>query len=675
MSNSQFQLFPPPAPQGVSKNPFRKGPRRPSAGTQAASSIPLEDLKVQGAEAKAVVLQVVEPQSTEPPPQAHVPPLPPRSFMPELCPGPSTGSSSSRGDSPSLAANPSSGLIEDDGTNLRITQDSSQRSVSPVIPMKSIFPRFNPDAPLTQQQYRHGVSNSFSRPRPRPPKLSLDITPAPEIDRVLGPRTVPADIVDFPAGIQDPVEVQYSTPAQLKNLWEAANGQRHDNIEKNFNLRMERLDSATFVFGETNTPFYTMQTYSTNEVSITRGNPSLADSNIPIMMLQLEDRRRREPPNDGLVSHLFSRLAAMLAIDQAAELSAQHQLSPPDASDVEKKALKRAAALESCKLSWNSTKRIYELRHPSLRVQQNREAPPPALVGAAGIALSPTRPKHTSGALDISVSTPSAGRGQPQAPTILVTAPLPSNPVDAAAIASPRISTLPLSGSDSESDETLASLDLRTMTLSIAAFAICNTIPSLYAIDSIVAAILAVAVSDLTTNPVLADMPIYDPTRPPTRPPTKQPIPPQPAYMSTQTNRPELFATLAERDDLDRQSIQLPAQLQTQIPKRHRNWWSSLRSKIIQLQQNRRQKSKAKSTASASPATVVEEIDLEKYGINSSPSTKEQVKEDELPGLARGLIKLFFWGLKLVFWALTVAFKIAGWGLKLALRCVTGEKA
>jgi hypothetical protein len=105
--------------------------------------------------------------------------------------------------------------------------------------MKSMFPQYNPNAPLSQQQYYNGISNNFSRPRYKPANISLDISPAPEIDRALGPKTVPADVHDFPAGVLDPVEIEYSSLAQLKDLWEAANGQRPD-ITGVFNLRVER---------------------------------------------------------------------------------------------------------------------------------------------------------------------------------------------------------------------------------------------------------------------------------------------------------------------------------------------------------------------------------------------------------------------------------------------------
>ncbi|KAL4992580.1 hypothetical protein BDW68DRAFT_149191 [Aspergillus falconensis] len=679
MSNSQFQLFPPPAPQGAPKNPFRRGPRRPSIDIQSTSASPLEDLKGKESEAKAVVFQVVEPHSIKPPPKAHVP-LPPGSATPDLRQPPSIeslyssspqdtrGGSLANGDNPS---SPSTSPGQDDASELRPAPGPPHPSVSPVVPITSKFPQFNPNAPLSQQQYNNRISNNFSRPRHRPADLRLDMTPAPEIDRVLGPKTVPADVHDFPPSMLSPVEIQYSSLEQLKTLWDAANGQKASNLSEACTLRMERIDPATFVFGDPNSPFYTMQTYSTNEISIRRGNPAIPNSNIPIMMFQLEDRRRREPTNDGLVSHLFSRLAAMLAIDQATELSRQHQLAPPDAAEIETNALKRAAALESCKLSWNAVKRIYELQHPSLR--------------------------RNIGSLHISVSTPTTintgqsqsrgrGLGQSQAPVILVTAPLPKNSVEVAAVASPRTSTLPLSGSESESDETLASLDLRTMTLSVSATAINHTIPSLYAVDSIVAAILAVAVSDISTNPVLADMAFYDPTRTQIRTQMQSPQPSQPAY----TNRPKLFATLAERDDNDNDnndtlSLSLPPQSRTQLQtlpktKSHRKWLPSLTILRSRITLTRQRRAKGKTNSPVSPAA--EEIDLEKYGVNtsSSKSAKKETKkgkkdsEEELPSLARGILQLMSWGFTLMFWGVKLVLKILGWVLGFVIRRVTGGK-
>lgn len=247
MTNAQFQLFPPPAPQGVPKNPFRKGTRRPSIDTHSTSLTPLEDPKATGTEAKAVVFQVIEPHSIKPPPKAHAPAPPPRSVTPEPEHAPSTESlySSSpqpgRGGTPTKETNPyPSQGDRGDSEGLGPTQCSPQSYISPIVPIKSMFPQFNPDVPLSQEQYNSDVSNNFSRPRHRPARLRLDITPAPEIDRALGPNTVPADIHDFPGGILSPAGIQYSDPEQLKALWETANGQKTDSLSKTFNLRMER---------------------------------------------------------------------------------------------------------------------------------------------------------------------------------------------------------------------------------------------------------------------------------------------------------------------------------------------------------------------------------------------------------------------------------------------------
>ncbi|KKK21554.1 hypothetical protein P175DRAFT_0508411 [Aspergillus ochraceoroseus IBT 24754] len=688
---SQFQLFPPPAPQGVPKNPFRKGPRRPSVSTQSSVSSPLEDPRGKGAEAKAVVLQVVEPSSIKPSRKAHIPPPSPRSSTPEARPGSRSPESISKA-SPE-EQNVSSPLPDDnkllspartngDGESGR-AQNPAPVAASPIVPMRSIFPRFNPDAPLGQQQYCNGVSQNFSRPRTRP--AELDLSQAPEIDRALGPKTVPASVLDFPAGLLDPVDVVYSSTAELRGLWEAANGQRPEGIGGNFSLRMQRLDAATFVFGEANAPFYTMQTYSTDELSISRTNPSNPNTKISIMMLQLEDRRRREPPDDGLVSHLFSQLAAMLAIEQAEELARQHRLPLLEAAEVEADALKRAAAQESCRLSWNPTKRLYELQHPSL----SKQAPSPALVGAAGMALSPVRSKY-SGVLHITVSTPSAnptaetapGRAQP--PTILVTAPLPNSSIDAAA--SPRTSTLPLT----DTDEPLASLDLGTMTLTISTPTITNTIPSLYAIDSIVAAILAVAVSDAATNPVLADTPLYNPHNNHSLSPQPQP---QPQYPRTPTTpfTGKLVATIAEREDAQAgtdlisriksaASPSLDRQTKPAARFNPQKWLSlpfprSAHSTPTHLPQPERRSKRAKrqpppSTGISIPM-VAEEFDLEKYGRYGTGSSREG---EEVPGAARGAIKLLFWGLKLVVFALTVVFKVLSWVLVAVARCLTSEK-
>jgi hypothetical protein len=381
------------------------------------------------------------------------------------------------------------------------------------------------------------------------------------------------------------------------------------------------------------------------------------NSSVSVMMLKLEDRKRRLPPNDGLVTLLFSRLAAMLAIGEAEEIAKQHHLSSAEASKVEGNALKRAAAQESCSLLWNNEKRLYELQHPSHCKQQ-----PPALVGAAGfgaagIPLSPVRSKY-AGILHISVSTPSSDSKSRQPPTIIVTTPLSPNALEAATqAATPRTSTLPLT----DSDEPLASLDLGTMTLSISATAIINTIPSLYAIDSLVAAMLAVAASDETTNPVLADMALYDPKQ-------------ESHHFSSLSNPAsggmftgKLVATLAEREDAE-ESNRLMSKIKSSKFKSDtptdsngsgkRSFWSWGRSKPEKPKNKDKQ-------------IMIEQFDLEKYGRYGSSSSREGQK---LPGPTRGILRLLFFGLNMIVKTLEVLVKILAWLLVSVTRCVTSEK-
>lgn len=368
------------------------------------------------------------------------------------------------------------------------------------------------------------------------------------------------------------------------------------------------------------------------------------------MTLSLEERSRRDHSNDGLVALLFSRLAAMLAIEQAEEISREHQLSGSEAADVENKALRRAAAQESCRLSWNHNLRLYELRHPSLSKKQV-----PALVGAAGIPLSPVR-SQSSGILYITVSTPSGDAAPRQPPTIIVTGPVSSTAMEAAQQAATiRTSTLPVT----DAEDPLATLDFATRTLSISPAAVIATIPSLYAIDSLIAAILAVAVSDEATNPILADMELGSPRAM------------KPSSVSDHDHsmpyRGPLITTLAERED-HAESIQLASQIEDtnahaeSISKR-RNFFKFWNRSRPAPQDSRRKTKKQQ--------IVVEEFDLEKYGRYGRSSSREG---ENLPGIVRGILRILFFALDMIVKGLTLMVKILAWLLVNTTRCVTSEK-
>lgn len=378
------------------------------------------------------------------------------------------------------------------------------------------------------------------------------------------------------------------------------------------------------------------------------------------MTLTLKSHHRREPPNDSLVSVIFSRLAAMLAIEQAEEQSKQHHLSPSEAFEAESKALKRAQELESCRLTWNNDLRLYELDHPSLSKQKT-----PALVGAAGIPLSPVRPKHP-GNIHITVSTrtptsfnendPKHPPPQPQSqpPTIIATTPTPSNATStetARLAATPRTSTLPLT----DSDEPLASLDLCTRTLRISAGSVIATIPSLYAIDSVVAGVLAVAVADEGCRGVLMGMEIGQ---------IQSPF------------RGELVTTVAEGEEAV-QGVELVEGIKSSpngvvVDDEDRQAGSSSKNGFLNwfsFASPRRQRPKPKKEKNRQ--IVIEEFDLEKYGRYGRGSSREGEK---LPPVARGVLRVIFWGLDLVVRMLTAMVKVVAWILVNLTRCVTSKQ-
>ncbi|KAF9893120.1 hypothetical protein FE257_012531 [Aspergillus nanangensis] len=647
---SQFQLFPSVSPRTkASKNPFRREYKAPAVSVQSSISVPLEDFKSEKAKAEAVIVQVIEPSSIKRPTKVHL------ARSASGSPKPDTPESRTMHSPPNAQSEQwSSPLSEIDSKSL-LRSDSPattvESAVSPVIPMRSMFPRYDPNKPLNQQNYYPQPAPATETRRPKPPQLT--IVPPPEIDQSLGPKTVPASVMNFPSI----PAARYSSAEELKNLWEAANGQRPQGLAGVYNLRVARTDSATFTFGDPKSPFYTVQTYSTDELSIQRANPTNPKSNVPIMTLKLEDRRRRELPNDGRVTQLFSRLAAMLAIDEAKELAKHHLLDSGEAAEVEANALKRAAAHESCRLSWNHAKQVYELRHPSFSKQYHQQQP---LIGAAGVPLSPLQSKY-SGLLHISVSSPSStdeyGNAARQPPAIIVTTPSPANAVDSANVtATPRTSTLPMT----DTDEPLASLDLATMTLSVSAAAITATIPSLYAIDSVVSAMFAVAVSDTLTNPILAEMDLYHPYEH------------QPPYVvgGGAHFTGNLVATVAERDDA-RQGMQLVSKIRSKAEEslqKRRSWFRFWGSSSKSAEPRRTGKGKG---SGGSSQVVVEEFDLERYGHYGGSSSREGEK---LPGVTRSVIKVLFWGLRLVVKGLTLLVKILAWTLVTLTRCATSDK-
>jgi hypothetical protein len=112
---------------------------------------------------------------------------------------------------------------------------------SPVRPIQSMFPTYNPSLRLSQQQYypqrgteglRENVSRDDYIPSRSPSRLD---------EALGGPRTAPASMVNFPLDVLAVKQPQFSSVAELEKLWAATNG-AHDpgTVIGDFDLRMSR---------------------------------------------------------------------------------------------------------------------------------------------------------------------------------------------------------------------------------------------------------------------------------------------------------------------------------------------------------------------------------------------------------------------------------------------------
>ena len=117
-----------------------------------------------------------------------------------------------------------------------------QPTKSPVVPIRSMFPTYNPTVPLNQQSYYPqrpfpARMSSIARNLPRQEYRSSLSTP---IDRAMGVRTAPASVLNFPPDVMSISEPQYSSHRELEKLWEASHGMEPSNLLKTFDLEMSR---------------------------------------------------------------------------------------------------------------------------------------------------------------------------------------------------------------------------------------------------------------------------------------------------------------------------------------------------------------------------------------------------------------------------------------------------
>lgn len=512
-----------------------------------------------------------------------------------------------------------------------------------------------------------------------------------------------------------------SSPAELQMLWEAANGQLIEHLPGTLKLCMARTNLGTFTFGNTRRqpplPFYTMHRHPMNEITITRTNPSNPHNIFPVITLDIE------PPtsttagghhnsfSNDLVTLIIPQLASMLAMEQADERSRSRSrnirryLSPSTMvptgglHERQQNAPNGAPFQEACLLTRNRVQGVYEL--------QNNPQRRPALVAAdgIGIALSPVQSRRPR-PLNIIVSSTASGDryryhhnyhsryGHPP-PTIIVTA-SPGSIVNCPSVqgangSSTTLSTIPLPTDIDESTTALASLDLGSRTLSLSPAVIAAAFPSPYAIDSLIAAILAVAVSDDATLPFLEDMQLQlsrpqGPIMSPSSSPSLIPSPSLSLSLSlnslrenlSQYPRPttlitgNLITSLADHEE-DKQATEMIARVKTMNNNNNSTQGDNrgMRSRSLgflsKFTRSKKTKTKTKNEG-RKVAAALEDLDLEKYARYGPGSSREG---EELPVVTRGLLAFLFWGFEMTVHGLAMMARALAWVLVSVTRFVT----
>ncbi|KAK2879467.1 hypothetical protein FQN49_000851 [Arthroderma sp. PD_2] len=556
---------------------------------------------------------------------------------------------------------------------------SPPQNTPPPPPMRSIFPRYDPELPPNQQKYY---------PNRGSPRSSSDQSPS-RVD--YGSLSPPSNSASGGSSNSSNDGAGIASVESLEMLWGATCGESSGFDTNAIHMRIRRIDSFTYNIGTGPVPFYTLKTDTLSDFELHKTHPTKPNTKSPIVTLNLNNTENR---TNATVS-IFPKMAEILAREQSLELARQNKLSPAHAMEVEDDAVSRIKAKETCLFEWQDAQTRYKLHYQAM---MNSSPSTP------GSSLRSAQSSLPSCLLNASVSSSlSPNGGRSYSPTILLSA--PNNG----------------SSSSRTADTPLVAVDLELMTLTIFANDILSTVPSLHSIDTLVAAILTVTVSNETTKQVLESIDIYapkpeefpDPYRPPTPNPAtlianhntinsndnsnnKASEPEEERRYYTPTGK-QIFTTQAEREESEQE-----AQLMSQIAQRNGKgkkrsskpslslawtWpWKKepdveeidLEANICRAPDAAPREQEEESTAAKQkkkkkkPALVVEEVDVERYGRygDSSPRAGEK-----LPKPTRAALRTLFWFFSLIMWCLTTCVKGLAWLLVKTTQCVSSKKA
>lgn len=231
-----FQLFPPSVPQIRINPPHSNHVVNFSRKTDPSSTESL----VKSPNAESVVIQIVEDQEQRP--EAYYGANKrSRSSSPEM-EDETLPASPIDGHQPASLSTPQPAKGE------QPTPPPGDRATyidpsptSPVVPIRSMFPTYNPSLPLSQQRYFPQRATEVQKEKVSREDYIPSRSPS-RLDEALGsPRTAPASIVDFPIEVLTVQQPQFSSVSELEKLWTATSGAYDpESPMGDFDLRMAR---------------------------------------------------------------------------------------------------------------------------------------------------------------------------------------------------------------------------------------------------------------------------------------------------------------------------------------------------------------------------------------------------------------------------------------------------
>ncbi|KAF3036211.1 hypothetical protein E8E12_007240 [Didymella heteroderae] len=742
MTGTGFQLFPPP-PRARQTSPAR----RPSPAAKPSVPAPVVERKDSAnhmdepIDFHELVIQVnsvpVSPSNANnaattitAPPQAHVAPTSvftsgPTTASPIVAqedfyrgPSPSFSTPHAYSPEPNRAVSPAFSTCD---TLVRSNTSATRppRSPQEEIQMRSMFPTYNPNLPLSQQAYKPTQASPTHLQTSRSPYSSEPYVPHGNTSS----RNT--------AAAKPPPKTFFTPSHLLDNLWLATNGQEEPAIQI-YTLKMHRatLANPTITFGTTpSLPFYSLATTNLagedapvqsiiNELLIQRHHPTQPRV-LPIAQLDLIsppsmdtmtfDSRQQE--STTLLTSIYPKLAALQALDAAANSPAASRIAlvdpgaqSPEAQRLAEDVLAGAAQRECCTLLWTRddpnqaanpwaqhipSEGSYQLHHPTLGTF------PIQIEGDCSLINKPSTRPVTAIYGHNMPSTPALGVAKPASITLLnpyilststprtnAFSPLPAPPrFDAhmrpisATPSTMSVDQLPTTTDATPDEHMLARLDFANDALVLNLGAL-TRFGNPFLVDVVASTLCAVAIAEATRGRSSRKTSLANFEAPPANDYENVVVTPEAKARSVKDS------LRRDWEGVDPRSKTGWEQAGLAVTSSLRKLILSLKSTTVDETTNQSSAtSRAPSRARDRGADFDKDIELGEWYGQKEPGVKETKaekkarkaaeKEDHLPFVARAMIGILTFGFKAVVWVLMIVFKIVAGVFKMVVRTVS----